>query len=766
MVGFPNPNSNDTCGALLKGSKIKRLQFQIMPILSAIFWVLGLILSVTMAPQLRMWTWGPAMICLSASVLTAIPSYWSRKNSFSDLFIIICGFSLVAWIGIRAATSPVIELAQADGLLTAMAVATFVSFRAIANHPIANRILLIGLTLLLMASVAVIVQQVIDPLYSPIFPKHKPAHPSGFFAHYSYCASFLIPVSLILGAAALRSDKQVYLRIFLGIIAIAGCVAVFFTKSRGGFVGLGAGVLILVIVTVLAAGGKGTKKSYPLVILALPFIIMLLVAGFIFGLSQVQAARSGEKDLAWMLDNSIRYYLLGIAFSCIAMHPLFGGGSRSYSWECFQFWDTAAMGKAVAKPEHVHNELMQTVSEYGLLGAGLLLVFVLVVLITGIFQIAAKKSSTDHCKYTYWKMGGVAGFIGLFAQSNFEGILRLPTGAILLGLCLAAASLPVSRDLSKDYSIYISKSLVTVSALIASIFLAAFGWRGTQATKELWTSYFGKVRPSCETSIDALSRGIAKWPLGSLYFQRGLTYQEMASKAEDKQIVDHFIEKAVSDYITAGRLHPLDPEPAINAATLLSLAGRNKEASDLFNHAVNSQGTMEGVFHANQEYANHLLKNGLKQFAENDIQTALATLRLAVKHADDMAKIHGEPLVWPEARRLVINTHDSYGKVLEEAGDYSEALKVFDRTAELYYGNSAHYRAGVLIGSRAADAWSESRSEDALALYMKALERITMAKELPVGVTGVNRNNYISYLKKMILYLEDANFQPSENPSF
>lgn len=717
-----------------------------------------------MAPQLRIWTWGPTMLCLSASVLAALPTYWNRRNSYTDLLLLITGTLLVLWISIRAATSPVLEHAQADGLLTAMAVATFVSFRAIISQALAQRVLIFGLTLVLLASVVVFAYQIQDPTYSPIFPISEPRRPAGFFAHYSYGASFLIPVSFVLSAFALRSNAHIAVRILLGIIAILGCVAVYYTKSRGGFIGLGIGLVVLVVLSVLAGRQIG-KKAFPIVLLALPFVLIILVAGLKIGLSNVQETRSGSDDLTMMLDNNVRFYLLGIALSCIAMHPFLGGGSRSFSWECFQFWDTDAMGRAWAKPEHVHNEFIQTASDYGILGAVLLLIFILMVFIIGIFRITADHSSEYERKITFWKIGGIAGFIGLFAQSNFEGILRLPTGAILLGFCLSAACVPSPHNLPKTPSAFISSSLITLSGLVAAIALAIFGWKGSLTSRKLWPSHFGKSPVGREAKADALTEAMTIWPLGSFYHQRAMIYQTLSLEHRDNPSSKDLMELAISDHQKAGELNPYSPEAAINSAFLLNILGRNEEAEIEFQRAVILQGNMEEAFHSNKLYANYLHKQGLRHLAENDMDSALPSLRDAVKHIDMMAEIQGNWLVQPKERKLLVEIRLSYGRALERVGKFSDALKEYDRTAKLSYGNSAHYWAGVLLGKRAVAVWKKSKSEDALALFKMALDRTQKSGSLPAGVTKKNKNDYISYLKKKIAYLEGARIEPSANPT-
>ena len=174
-------------------------------IVSSIFWVFGFVLSVVIAPQLRIWTWGPSMLCFALSLAAAIPALWNEKPALADIAITLCGLLVVAWIVLRSTFSPVLELAQSDLLLVSMAVATFLSFRAIIQCKYASTILTYGIALLLLASAIVICLQVKDAKFSPVFPNSADKYPAGFFAHYNYGASFLIPTSLITLAIAVHS---------------------------------------------------------------------------------------------------------------------------------------------------------------------------------------------------------------------------------------------------------------------------------------------------------------------------------------------------------------------------------------------------------------------------------------------------------------------------------------------------------------------------------------------------------------------------------
>ncbi|RYD56345.1 MAG: hypothetical protein EOP83_21360, partial [Verrucomicrobiaceae bacterium] len=193
-----------------------------MPAVSSIFASLALILAVLIGPQTRAWTWGPSMMALGLSVAAALPVLWKKNRAQEDFGLIAFATLTVSWFAWRAWISPVAELGQADLMLLAGAVGSFVAMRAIAGNAPAERILVWSIALLLVANVAAIGKQVMDPTYSPLFRSRTVDFPSGFYAHYNEAANFLIAASLLVAAAAVFGKHRMSTRIIWGVIAITG----------------------------------------------------------------------------------------------------------------------------------------------------------------------------------------------------------------------------------------------------------------------------------------------------------------------------------------------------------------------------------------------------------------------------------------------------------------------------------------------------------------------------------------------------------------
>jgi len=735
-----------------------------MAILSSLLWLIGLVLSVVIAPQLRIWTWGPTLFCFAMATGFALPLLWQKKSAKDAWYVLIPGLAIAAYLVGRAYFSPVAEFGLQDSLLVAMAVSTFIVFRAVAAERISGYIWIFGIASLLGATLLVMFRQYAEPGFSPVFPKPEIPSITGFHAHYSYCASFLIPCSLILAGVALLGRLHWALRVVLIALSILGIAAVVFTKSRGGVVAAGCGVVALVIGSLIVGKRDGRAWFAPLALIA-PIALIALTVLYMTLLENVEQSRGGS-DLTLMLDNSIRLYLIGIAFSCIAMHPWLGGGSGSYSWECFRFWDFEAHGNGGNLPNHVHNEFVQTVSEYGILGALLLVIYLVATLMDCGAKSFSRHGETKHDFADAWRIGGMAGLVGLFAHSNFEGILRIPPGAILLALCLAAASFTAGSS-SRPVSLsYLKKAILSLCAIAAIIPMSIYGWKGSKATLALWPAFFGNDPISLTQKKDAYSAGISIWPLMSLYELRGKLHHT-AANSEDNAAPAAKLELtklAAKDYRSALILHPYNPAYLFNLADMLTFHGEYPEATKLFQNGLGLMGDMEAAFHGHHRYAESLLYKAGAESKSGDYIAAKKSIEEAAKELHKTFELHNP---WGgKGYELFLKIHTMRALILELAGDYSAALQQYEMICTTGFGASGHFLVAFFYATRADACSQEGRHADALRLFMESEQRMAHVSVLPNGYTPENKATIQAYIREKIEELTALDVKPSSDINF
>lgn len=729
-----------------------------MPAVTAIFLVAALVLAVVIGPQTRPWTWGPAMLALGFAVTAALPVFWRKGRLTADFGLVALGTVTAAWFAWRAWISPVAELGEADLLLLAGAVGSFISIRAIEGNPPAERILLWGVALLLLANVVVIGMQVADPDFTPVFRSRAAAFPSGFYAQYNEAANYLIASSLLVAGAALFGRQGLPTRILWGLIAIAGLAAVYFTRSRGGTLGaaVGGGVFAA---AALAIAQRQKARWFAPALIAIP-IIGLAIGGFLLtGWEDSQELRRAGSGIDGMWDNNCRLYFLGVALSCIGLHPLAGGGSRSFSWESFRFADKTLQGDiATHIPEQVHNEWLQSATDYGIIGAGLLTGLLGTLAIVAVIRILFAGPSREAGAGDAWRLGGLAALAGMFVQSCFSFVFHLLPGILLLGICLGQLSRAPATPATTPKRVG-SQILLSLAALACAALLLPTGWKGTRVTRILWPSYLSKVAAtSNEARVGALTEAIALWPQPTFYQDRAFVFQEAAAAGAGPK-TRAAAEQAIRDFEAAELLHPYDPSPVVNRANLLSQLHRDAEAEDAYNRAIQLQGGMEPGFRGHFSLANHLLRKSIRQFDPQDPSPALASMEIAAQQIEEAV----EQMHWviADMRDARVSIHESLGAAREANGDYQGAMAAYDFAATLIIGVRAHYRAGVLHGKMAGTAWNARRPAEALAHFIEAKSRIGRTPELPQGVTPSQRVDYLAYLDRTIAFLKGAKIEPA-----
>jgi len=700
------------------------------------------------------------MAALGLSALAALPVIWRRGRAPADFGTLALGLVTAAWFAWRAWISPVKELAEADLLLVAVAAGGFVSMRAIAGHPVAERVLAWGVALLLLANVVVVGKQIMDPTFSPVFRARSGDRMiSGFFAHYIEAANYLVASSMLVGAAALFGRHRMATRVFFFLVAAAGLAGVWFTHSRGGILGAAVASGVFAAISLMIANRRGAKWFAPALI-AIPVIGIGIGAFLFMGWQEAQDVRRAGTGVTEMLDNNSRLYLLGMAISCIALHPVSGGGARSFSWECFRFADGKAHGDIIThRPDMVHNEFAQAAADYGLVGAGLVVGLLGTLALASVLRVLFEETRGQNDHRDAWRLGGLAALAGMVVQANFSFVFHLMPGVLLLGISLGQ----LSRSAGESSGIrpLASRILITPAAVGAAFLLLAAGWKGTRATLILWPSHFGKeAAVSIESRIEALTQAIQIWPQSSFHEERA----EMLQIVADSGGVMAFgepAERAVIDYQEAASGNRFDPSPQVNLANLLSRLERDSEAEEAYARAIALQGGMEPAYRAQFLLAGHFQRKGLRLFDAGKPEVSLEALELAAKHIELAAgRMHWVIADMVEPR---ISIHESLGTAREAAGDQKGALDSYNFAAELHGGKRAHYRAGVLIGKSAVAAWFKRLPGEALRDFTEARRRVGLAgDDLPEGVTPSQRIEYIDYLDRNIAFLRGAKVEPAK----
>jgi O-antigen ligase len=183
----------------------------------------------------------------------------------------------------------------------------------------------------------------------------------------SHWLEMLVPLALSLGLAT----RKVVWRVLLGGVVLAGTATQVVTFTRGGWFGLAAGVIVLLVLYVRSQGLSARRLGMALVAVLLLVLLLLPFAGLI----GTRLSASEQDTLA------VRGNLNRVALSLIADYPLTGIGPDNFVRVAPEYgtgWSWMAAGEV----HKVHNVYLALASEAGPLGLLLFLSFVGLVLLT------------------------------------------------------------------------------------------------------------------------------------------------------------------------------------------------------------------------------------------------------------------------------------------------------------------------------------------------------------------------------------------------
>jgi len=229
-------------------------------------------------------------------------------------------------------------------------------------------------------------------------------------------------------------------RIILFYLAVMMIVGVTFSGSRGGWIALLAAIVALVIMGIR----NGTVQWWIPVSGA---ALLLAVLGFIFSISPIARERLWDADQLFFggkLANDTRVQLARDSLSIAHDHPAFGTGPGT-----FTFVHPRYQGSTFAfKAELVHDDYLNCLDDYGLVGFALALFFVAAVTLKFFRPLMVDNRWQDRVLVAT----GFAAWTALMVHSFVDFNLHIPANALLLFLLTGLALGRISDNRTRHWS--------------------------------------------------------------------------------------------------------------------------------------------------------------------------------------------------------------------------------------------------------------------------------------------------------------------------
>lgn len=519
--------------------------------------------------------------------------------------LVACGF--FTW---RMASSPVADLARYDWLLLTGVLCAWATLQMAPTDWRLSRTLWLVLGVAMVAQVGVASYQFWwDSEFTPIY-RRRPEAPfgCGFYARYNDLGPFLAAVLMPSLALITWPGVKRWVRVAAALLASAALVGCFAAQARAGLVGLAAGTGILVVLWVGLPQTASVKRLATLAV-ALPALIF----GGVKLTSEMLVHRKVGEEVADMLDYNDRLFYAALAFEQVIEKPWVGAGSQSYSYEHVRLWPLGDRSY-LNDPQWVHNEYMQTVTDYGLIGLVLMLVAVGWIWVSGVTMDAAAGHSESAVGQAL-RAGSLAGMVALGIAALFSFNFHVLPTLLVFGI-FAGLGLPRRSAESRDplrWKLVMGLLLIGAAAMPVAAREAHAWWVGRGYW---WDAGEENRRAALQTMLE-VSPSFAGYQL------LGASQLTQAAAQPDAIARHDALEQAEAAFRAAFQRHPMHWETLLNRANVLDALGRFEQAEPLHAKVVEVSDAREYWLHARFYRGRHYDLWGRSLWAQRRPEEAL-----------------------------------------------------------------------------------------------------------------------------------------------
>ncbi|RZN89079.1 MAG: O-antigen ligase family protein [Verrucomicrobiaceae bacterium] len=421
------------------------------------------------------------------------------------------------------------------------------------------------------------------------------SHAIGLFAHYNAFASFLNG-TVFFFLSYTFFGRNVAARWACALLSLGLIVTLVMSQSRGGWLSFVVGGSLWMVLLILFLKQRRSKL---LGIISIA-VVLLGVGGIVSSVWVVQRItekrvekyeeNTGRKVEAKVSDGG-RVAFQQMGFEIFLDSPVVGGGARAFSYRALEKWDPDTLELWMGDPEFAHNEFIQLLSDYGLVGFVLVLVLLFIHGILGVINLVSEDDRDSGL--SIWQLGAAGGLVAMLCQSYFSFIFHFPACVVLCAFQLAilasqSKEKPKNRPVFRFTELVIGIGGLGVAAALA--FLGINFFKGYLLSKEAVQKL--TAAESVEdvfTGLETLEKaGDRSWDPKSfeIVARRAMLEANTALQGNDPAVAEKFNLRAKAAFERS-----LELNPNFSAA----LAGLPRVEDALGNHAAAEEGHQKAM---------------------------------------------------------------------------------------------------------------------------------------------------------------------------
>lgn len=458
---------------------------------------------------------------------------------------------------------------------------------------------------------------------------------SGFFICPNHLAGFMEFIAIMSWSMVFWSRRQLWLKIVGGYTGAAAIAAILMTGSRGGYLSLFVGLCVFATLSLLALYRSSNEKFNVALCgtILLGALAMVVIVGFV---SQDVALRFRTVDIQG--STFTRWHLWEAAAQQFQQAPLVGTGAGTYLYYGRQFRNPEVQGD----PGHVHNDYLELLAEYGLVGGVLFLAMVAVHVWTGgrvLFWFVTTRGSRLRrlrSDALALNIGGLSVLASIATHSLIDFNMHIPANALVAAFILGMLANPGALVPFNEKDVPRFSRVMKWAGPAAGLWLLALALPTLPAeiyAERARTAYRDRQFAEAISFAEKGRAFDARNPY--LWLYQGQSYTELAYAAGEENGGTRLAwENAAQAYEQGLKHYPMDKWLLLGMGEALDELGRHNEARPYFERAVHWDPNSAPVRFL---YGRHLHQAGRFDEAEREYNTSV---RIHPNHAARLGLSH------------------------------------------------------------------------------------------------------------------------------
>ncbi len=515
---------------------------------------------------------------------------------------------LAGYVIVRTQFSPVEYLARWDLFLVLGAV---VAYFAVSCHFVRtrDRLILVG-ALLAVALVHIgigVVQFKQEDNYMllpGIIRSEWDWRASGFYIYPNHLAGLLEMLGMIALGLCCWGRVSSGVRILTGWCALMSIAGIALTGSRGGYLSTVVGLFFFVVFSLWLVRQLRPERLWPMMAAVL-IGLGLLVGGVVFFMAKSDLIQKrlttilGERPIGAPMDSptNMRIFMWKAALQQYELSPAVGTGSGTYLYYGRQFRSPYVQND----PMFVHNDYLHLLAEYGVIGAALGGVFLLLHLGAG---LGGLKKIVDRKLKLEWEttgnelalaVGALSGIMALLFHSLLDFNFHLPANLLLGAVLFAVLATPSAEPSGAGHRfgpawlVWVAPASA-VALLVLAVPLMPGEYFGEMARRAQRDRRYEEARALAERALTYERKNPNIW------FTLGEARHYLTLGVEDPVGLAAMHEQAAEAYAEGLKLFPQDTRLLLKFGQTLDLSGRFEEAEAVYQRALEGDPNFGNVY--------------------------------------------------------------------------------------------------------------------------------------------------------------------------